>query len=178
MPKIYITPNEVWKYFYDNKARLKDELDMIAESDNEELGIYVTEDSNFPCIVLESQSDSKPLYKDNTISKDDCEKVVLKYMSKIEKLSKDLDVVRETSKEVDETDVEMVEEREFELNEALMDFLKIATDCEDLEEDFSVDKDFLVPLMDEIEGICFEYGFPFYRPRLDFDENGESKVTF
>lgn len=178
MPEVYVKPNDVWNYYQKHKKRLEDELDVIAEKDNIE--VCLTQDNGFPLISIEYESEKqhKVLQKECVISADDCRRVSEKFYSMVEDYA-DVDLESdEESKVATEVDIEIVSEREFELCEALAKFLTVAMGYDESEAiDVPIDEDFLIPVLDEIEPICADQGFPFYRPMVVENTDGQLEIV-
>ncbi len=181
MLKIYVNADEVWNYFQKHKARLGNALDVIAESvDNgveTGLQIFVTEENGYPQLSVEIGNEV--LEKEFAISESDCALVARKFFKMVENFVPMTDEAAAISEsnETDETDIEIIAEREFELCEAFLSFLMFAMGYDEAEAaDFPVDEEFLIPLLDEIEVICADVGLPFYRPQVITDDDGQMKI--
>lgn len=181
MLKIYVNADEVWNYFQKHKARLGNALDVIAESveDGVETGlqIFVTEENGYPQLSVEIGDEV--LEKEFAISESDCALVARKFFKMVENFTHKSNKAADTPEtdEADETDIEIVAEREFELCEAFLSFLMFAMGYDESEAaNIPIDEEFLIPLLDEVEAICADAGLPFYRPQVIADDDGQMKI--
>lgn len=183
MLKIYVNPDDVWDYFQKHKAHLADTLDEIAvaeTADDEDIGlqVFITEENGYPQISIEYGDEV--LEKECAISKNDCIQVVRKMFQMVEKYEP---IISDTHTEeedatatVDETDMELVAEREAELQIALEEFLCKAMGCSEGEMEFEEIE--LSEILDSIEELLFEaFGYMMYRPRIIEEEGGQLRLS-
>lgn len=71
MVKIYVPAEDIWSFFNSNIDRLKEEMVIIAENNDTEYAVYLTEDKGYPSFAV-CKGDSKPEYEEGAISETDC----------------------------------------------------------------------------------------------------------
>lgn len=189
---IHVKPTEVWKFFDLNKSRLANEMVAIAENEETEHAVYLTEEKGLP--LLSVYRDNQKLYEEGAVSEDDCtetaKKLYVKYLfpvvidasSKAATFDKpkynygideDDDLPDDTRQERED---EMYE-REDALLQATYDFLEVflSTDRDDIDVFFGED---VIP--DFIDNICemlaTEYGVSVYRPMFITDPETGSEI--
>lgn len=183
MLKIYVNPDDVWDYFQKHKAHLADTLDEIAAAetaDDEDIGlqVFITEENGYPQISIEYGDEV--LEKECAISKNDCIQVVRKMFQMVEKYEPIISDAHteedeDTTATVDETDLELVAEREAELQIALEEFLYKVMGCSEGEMEF--DETELSEMLDSIEETLYGvFGYLMYRPRIIEDGNGQPRL--
>lgn len=184
MLKIYVNPDDVWDYFQKHKVHLADALDEIAAAetaDDEDIGlqVFITEENGYPQISIEYGDEV--LEKECAISKNDCIQVVRKMFQMVEKYEPIISDTHteedeDTTATVDETDLELVAEREAELQIALEEFLCKVMGCSEGEMEFEEIE--LSEILDSIEELLFEaFGYLMYRPRIIEEEGGQLRLS-
>lgn len=177
---IHVAADEVWSFFQANKDRLSKEMVAIAENEDTEYAIYLTEDFGYPTFFV-CKGENDPEYEEGAINERDCmitaRKCYSQYLFPVIINSK-----KSCPEQFDEDwnynltlyDMEdMIYEREDELRLALCDFLQVVLqecgDCTDIELSYGPGT------IDEIlnyflEYLGFEQRFPVYRPMFITDE--------
>lgn len=180
--KVFVKPDELWAYFQKNKGRLEKECDEVADvsddTDSLLVSVYLTSEKGYPAITIEQVLDNgeeKVLEKECAISEDDCRKVYTKILQKAEEYGEKFSVKVETQSSVDDTDIEIVAEREAELREALATFLNVFMGLGDTDEICFADEE-LTEILNEFESMMFNsFGYCGYRPQI-IEENGQMKL--
>lgn len=174
---VYITPDAVWDFFSNNKERLKKEMVVIAENDDTNYAVYLTEDCNLP-LFLVCKGSEKPEYKE-WADEEDCSEIARKFYSTYlfpvivtnDKFTKEIDEPEEdlTRQEMEDAQYE----REDELMLALGDFLSVVIQEGDDGTDVldAYGQDFFDEILDHfLEYIAQECCIPVYRPMILTDE--------
>jgi len=79
--KIHIEPNKTWAFFKDNPDRMKNEMVAIAENEETEYVIYITDDDcSWPLFVV--YKGEQHIYEEDAISVEDCEDVAQRLYTK------------------------------------------------------------------------------------------------
>ena len=68
---IHLRPTDVWQFFLNNKTRLGTEMVAIAENDETEHTVYLTEENGCPLLSV-YKKDTK-LYEEGAVSETDSE---------------------------------------------------------------------------------------------------------
>lgn len=181
---VYIPTDEVWSFFQKNKDRLKKEMVAIAENDDTDYAVYLTEDYGYPTFFV-CKGDADPEYEEGAISADDCSKTAEKcytqylfpvFVSSQKCLPDDAEVeIEDNTQDIQD----IMYEREDELRLALCDFLQVVL-LED-EENSDVESTYGSAMIDEIldhflEYLGFEHSLPVYRPMFVADEDTGCEV--
>lgn len=53
---IFVKPDDIWKYFQDNREKLKTTMIAVAQSDLYDVTIYLSDDSGLPTLIIESSN--------------------------------------------------------------------------------------------------------------------------
>lgn len=178
MLDIYVTPEDIWDYYEDNKKDLEKCMHKIAE--NKEFGVivYLTDDYGFPGIIVEA--DDKTVYTDFVATPKDCADVVsevyenfLSYKA-VQTLA-NIDIVHDDDEpEVTLPDLEdEIEERELEIEDALWAFLDDVLGGDATLEIMTGDEMFEDIKEHFLEYLARVHGLPVRRPMFLTDENGE-----
>lgn len=183
MIKVYVKPDELWEYFQKHKRHFEDAMDNIAEAfDNTEISlvrIYLTEDKGYPSMTVEQVHDNgeeEILVKECAISAKDCATVYQKLLKILEEYAEKFETEANSISTLEETDFEIVDEREAELREALAVFLNTLMGLDDCE-DVVFDDEELGAILDSIEAtMCQEFGYVIYRPQI-IECNGQMKLV-
>ena len=130
---IHVPADEVWSFFQKNKDRLEKEMVAIAENDDTDYAVYLTEDYGYPTFFV-CKGDAEPEYEEGAISADDCLKTARKCYSQYlfpvsvcsqksfqEDDDNDENEIEDNSQEIQD----IMYEREDELRMALCDFLQV-----------------------------------------------------
>lgn len=184
---IHVPADEVWSFFQKNKDRLKEEMVAIAENDDTDYAVYLTEDYGYPTFFV-CKGDADPEYEEGAISADDCSKTAEKCYSQYlfpvfvnsqkSILGGDNEAVEEEEDNVQEVQ-DIMYEREDELRMALCDFLQVV--LLDDEENPDIESTYGSAMIDEIldhflEYLGFEHSLPVYRPMFVADEDTGCEV--
>lgn len=178
MPDIYVTPEDIWDYYEDNKKDLEKCMHKIAE--NKEFGVivYLTDDYGFPGIIVEA--DDKTVYTDFVATPKDCADVVsevyenfLSYKA-VQTLA-NIDIVHDDDgPQLTLPDLEdEIEERELEIEDALWAFLDTVLGGDATLEIMTGDEMFEDIKEHFLEYLARDHGLPVRRPMFLTDENGE-----
>lgn len=182
MIEIYIKPDELWDYFQKHKKRFEITLENIAEVLDAQTGasllrVYLTEENGYPSMTIEQvydKGEEEVLVKECAISAKDCVAVYQKLLKQLEEYSEK--IKSETTSNVDETDLELVAEREAELREALAVFLNTLMGFDESDE-IVYDEEELSDMLDDIEMmVCQDFGYVAYRPQI-IECNGQKKLV-
>lgn len=171
--KIYVKPDEIWDYFQKNKKRLKEVVEVIAETeldDKTSLQVCITEDNGYPKLTLELEDDV--LEKECAISKSDCDVVSHKFYATFESTAEKLN----ESFEVEESEELINYEREDEILEALAEFLAVILD---IPVDAFDDEELIVMILESFEEVLYnDFGLVIDRGEtiVEEDEECEDKV--
>lgn len=182
---VHIKPKEAWQFFDLNRERLAKMQVAIAENDETEYAVYMTEDKECPLISV-WRGEGQKIYEEPAISSKDLEdtltRIYLKYL---------LPVVIETPKKVPEKkepelpdncdlDPELeaqilqdeIYEREDELQLATEDYLLKLLCCPDYETMSREYGNFVSELLDRVcEILSEEFLISIYRPRWVLHED-------
>ena len=182
--EIYVKVDELWNYFQKHKERFKNAMDNIAEVLDSETNsplvrIYLTEENGYPSMTIEQvhieEDDEEVLVKECAISEKDCVEVYKKLLGRLEKFGEEIQ-----TDDVDAADIEIVDEREAELREALAVFLNTLMGYEEgeLDEPLTGD-DELSEILDSIEIMLYQdFGFEIYRPQIVECDGKKQLVEF
>ena len=184
---IHVPADEVWSFFKKNKDRLEKEMVAIAENDDTDYAVYLTEDYGYPTFFV-CKGDAEPEYEEGAISEDDCLKTARKCYSQYlfpvtvcsQKSFQEDDDNDENETEDNTQDIQdIMYEREDELRMALCDFLQVV--LLDDEENPDVESTYGSAMIDEIldhflEYLGFEHSLPVYRPMFVADEDTGCEV--
>ena len=195
--KIYIQEKDVWDFYQDNKARCKEEMITIAENDETQYALFITEDSG-DALVCVCKGDEEPEKEEPVFCAADCKETVERFMfryllpvsvkTKEEKLPADKaqaasSLKKESPAEQKSEDERLlfpgeedeVYRREDELICAMCDFLGtvLETDMDDVFDSYGCET--VTDILDDVlEAISDSYCMNIYRPRV-IDE-GDRKV--
>lgn len=182
MIEVYVKPDELWDYFQKHKKRFEIAMDNVAEVLDDEtksplVRVYLTEENGYPSMTIEqvySEDEEEVLVKECAISAKDCVAVYQKLLKQLEEYAEE--VKSETTSDVDETDIELVAEREAELREALAVFLNTLMGFDESDEIIYSDEE-LSEILDNIEMMmCQDFGYVAYRPQI-IECNGQKKLV-
>lgn len=182
MIKVYVKPDELWDYFQKHKKRFESAMDNVAEVLDDEtesplVRVYLTEENGYPSMTIEQvhgEDEEEVLVKECAISAKDCVAVYQKLLKQLEEYA--AEIKSETTSGVDETDLELVAEREAELREALAVFLNTLMGFDESDE-IVYDEEELSDMLDNIEMMmCQDFGYVAYRPQI-IECNGQKKLV-
>ena len=173
MLTVYVSSSDVWDFFQENKKRLEEFEDIIAETDDG-LSVCLTNHLDTPLIRVEGE-DNSTIRQESALSKDKCKEIVEEFYGIIESFSIQNDDDPDPEAGYRDEDFEELAERELDLVEVTKDFITFAMGYFD--EDYPIEDGVALEILDEIEKICSEKGFPFYRPYIEEDENGNARVV-
>lgn len=176
--RIIVQAEDVWKVFQAEKQQLRTKLKEIAENPGFNVVVYLTEENERAQIVV--YIDDAEFYSEQCVSELDCKTTVRKIYEQY-LTDKVLNVYFGDDEEDEKLDEEYsqyeaesdIEERELEIDVALLDFLDAVLEanidelvddadviCEDCKEHF-------------LEYLARKWGFDIHRPMYLEDENGE-----
>lgn len=184
---IHIPAEDVWKFFQKNKKRLSEEMVAIAENEDTEYAVYLTEDNGYPLFsVCKGKSDSE--FEEGAINELDCtetaKRCYVRYLfpvvvtkDNITKFSELDDDEDEPMSEQDRQDA--MYEREDELQLAMADFLQVVlqegSDGTDIIDMYG--PDMIDELLDIVlEHIAADLCLPVYRPMFFIDEETGEEI--
>lgn len=182
MIEVYVKPDELWDYFQKHKKRFEGAMDNVAEVLDDEtksplVRIYLTEENGYPSMTIEQvhgEDDEEILVKECAISAKDCVAVYQKLLKQLEEYAEE--IKSETEYEVDETDFEIVAEREAELREALAFFLNTLMGFDESDE-IAYDDEELSDILNNIEMMMYQdFGYVAYRPQI-IECDGQMKLV-
>lgn len=179
---IHLKPTEVWPFFAENKARLKNEMVAIAENEETCYSVYLTEENG--CPLLSVYKEDTKLYEEGAVSAADSEsttkQIYLKYLFPVvvhePKYNFQSDPEEDEEEITAEMEMQMMEDEIYEREDALMfamqDFLEVVLNCNtpsQVKELYGED------LVDELlDSFCRllaeEYLISVYRPTFVTDE--------
>jgi len=180
---IHLKPTQVWQFFSDNKDRLKKEMVAIAENEETEHAIYLTEDKDLPLLSVYRGDDK--LNEEGAISAADCEdtakRLYLKYLFPVVVSAPKYSVEDKPWQEPDDQELAELErqdiddkiyEREDELRLAMSDFLEILLNCKGPEELEAFYGDIIEDLLDGFcQFLADEHLISVYRPTWITDDD-------
>lgn len=83
--KLHLATTKIWEYFFENIDRLQDNEDCIAESNENNMSLYLTASTIFPQLVL-YRGNKAVLYR-NVANADECNKwaiyLIMKYVADV-----------------------------------------------------------------------------------------------
>lgn len=171
MKKIILEPDEVWSYSAENRKMLTDSMTLIACNDLYGIDIYLTIINNIVEVIV--AADDNEVYSEKLVDEDDCiSKIAMIYDNYLNE-----DVVSRLTddRELSQLDKDyMIDERESELDYAVMDLLDVFAPNY---MDFSDDPD---KMIEKLKDLISEYlykscGISIYRPMYLENENGEDE---
>jgi hypothetical protein len=190
--KIHVPAEEIWSFFQKNKSRLVEEMVVVAENDETEYAVYITEGDGYPCLSV-CKGREAPEYEEGAINAKDCmdtaDRCFKQYLFPVTVTtgdkryfpSHDFDDDVKPMNYAQQEKEDAVYEREDELQLAICDFLQVTLQdgCDGRE----VMDIYGLEMVDEIlnsvlQSLAHDYGFPVYRPTLYTDEaTGEDEYT-
>lgn len=158
---IIVKPSDTWTFFQSHKNELH-EMCPVAEGNDGEVCIYITERDGCPAFIVENCDDV--IDEDMAISKDDCEATARELYS--------LHIGYDEVDMLEENDIEkeIIKEREDEITvlfQNLLFDLLVDTANEDIINDIVEDVK-----EHTLEYIARKHGLPIYRPMYLEDEDG------
>ena len=198
--KIYIEPEDVWGFYHANPERMEKEMVVIAENEETEYAVYVTDDEG--CLTFLVYSGDEEIFDDYALEKIMCTEtargIYETYLYPVEVYDKryfpdiyDNDTPPSSESQQDMEDI--VYEREDELCLAMSDFLETllikavysasyvgGDDCLNA---IDIDEDYIEVISDEIlDSLCRflnkRYHISVYRPRLIEKDNKEMLLEY
>lgn len=185
---IHLQPENIWQFFQQNKKRLSKEMVVIAENDETEYAVYLTEEDGFPHFCV-CKGSGAPEYEEGAINEQDCadtaKKCCVQYLFPVTVTSRrgklytfDEDGCVTDLDEQDQEDT--IYQREDDLFFALYDFLNVVLQSEegDIDAAEMFDQESLEEILDSIlESLSADFGLPIYRPMMVEDETGGEIYT-
>lgn len=188
--KIHIPADKVWLFFLKNKERCAEEMLEIANNDETEYAVYLTENEGYPMFSV-CHGDDDAEYEEGAISKDDCtetaKRIFARYLFPIT-VECDNAIPRNKKDEKkehadDDHEQELLDEiyqRDDDLILALCEFLKVVfeeeTDGAELLNTYG--EPVIVQILDEfLEHIAAEHCFTdIRRPTFLIDPDTEEEI--
>ena len=182
---IHLKPTQVWPFFEENKARLAQEMVAIAENEETEHSVYLTEENDRP--LLSVYKEDKKLYEEPAVSEKDCEatakQIYLKYLFPLvisspkysfddaDQSDEDLELSPEEELQNCE---DAIYEREDELSFAMQDFLEVLLNCKNQKQMMELyGEDIIESVLDSFcRVLAEEHLISVYRPTWVADEDG------
>lgn len=184
MIEVYVKPDELWDYFQKHKKYLGIVMDNVAEVLDDEtesplVRVYLTEENGYPSMTIEQvhgEDEEEVLVKECAISAKDCVAVYQKLLKRLEEYAEEIKFEMSLASDIDETDLEIVADREAELREALAVFLNTLMGYDESDE-IVYDEEELSDMLDNIEMMmCQDFGYVAYRPQI-IECNGQKKLV-
>lgn len=189
MYKVYVKQDEILDYFQQHKERLGKMLDIVAEVLEDEtekplVKVYLTEENGCPemsieqehCFDADGEANEGVIAKQCATSEELCVSIYQGFLEWLKQYDEKIKSDRMSETEVDETDFEIVSERETELKEALAFFINTLMGAEEYDEILH-EEDELTEMLDSIEAMLFQdFGYVIYRPRL-IECDGKMKLV-
>lgn len=185
---IHLRPENIWQFFQNNKKRLSEEMVVIAENDETEYAVYLTEEDGLPHFCV-CKGGGAPEYEEGAINEQDCtdtaKKCCVQYLfpvtvtsrcGKLYAFDEDGDITDFDG--LDQEDI--ICQREDDLLFALYDFLNVVLQSDDGDTDTAeiFDQESLEGILDSIlESLSTDFGLPIYRPMMVEDEAGGEVYT-
>jgi len=187
---IHIQPEEVWSFFQKNKERLSEEMVAIAENEETEYAVYLTEDEGYPQFSV-CKGDKEPEYEEGAISERDCtdtaKKCFVRYLFPVVVSGKkipfdvdedeDEDDPRFTKQEQEDAAYEREDELMFALGDFLQTVLREGADGSEVIDTYGIQ--IMNEILDHVlEYLAYEHDFLIYRPTFLAEESGECYVEY
>lgn len=158
-PKITVAPENVWEYFHSHIDELDTNMNLIAETSDGFVGIYITEKDGNPMFVVEDCDEM--VDEGIAINKFDCEEKANKLYAEY------IGFVDENTYDNNE---EIIDQREDELD-AIFQNLIMDIMGNYFEDDFD---DIVADVKEHtLEYMARKHGLPIFRPMFLEDENGD-----
>lgn len=179
--KIYVPTGDVWSFFQSNIERLQNEMVVIAENDDTEYAVYLTEDKGYPSFSV-CKGEGKAEYEEGAISEHDCEdtakRCYVKYLLPVV-VTNEKGFPKSSPTKFEEEDdtthqdrMDNIYVREDELRLAMCDFLKVALslECDPAEILTECGSELVTDVLDSVlEYIGMELCLEVYRPMFVTD---------
>jgi hypothetical protein len=189
--KIHIEPDKTWSFFKANPKRMNDEMVAVAENDETEYAVYLTDDGFRHPLFVVCKGD-KQIYEEDATSAADCadtaKRLYAQHLFPVTQSksglhpigNEDMWEAMHSADDIEPTEQEdTIYEREDELILALSDFLQVALCCpEDVELDDMYGSNIVTQILDGFcEYLSNEHCISIYRPTFLQGENGEDIYT-
>lgn len=168
--KIILPASGVWAYFIEHKNSLISDMHLIATNEEFGIEIYLTNQCGYPSIVV--NADDSEIHSEVLMDEDDCKKSVTDAYELY--LTEKIVTTTYGDEEDDElplTEEELIEDREAELDGAILDLLTVAmSECRDI---IKIDPNELCEDVKEhvLEYLYLKHGISIYRPMyLEYDD--------
>jgi len=184
---IHVKPSETWEFFEKNKKRLETVMVCLAENEETNHAVYLTEDKGFPMFL--AYKGEEKLCSEGAVSAADSEdtakRIYLKYLFPVvvdlgRQIGSKTDSKQEESydPELEKQDMEdMIYEREDELQLAAMDFLCTLLCCKSHEELTASYNDIIEAFMDwTCQYFADEHLISVWRPMFITDDETGSEI--
>lgn len=184
---IHIPAEGVWSFFQKNKARLTEEMVAIAENEDTDYAVYLTEDNGYPLFSV-CKGKANPEFEEGAISERDCtetaKRCYVRYLFPVT-VKNEHAFRSEGDSPFDEDNLsaqdmqDAIYEREDELQFAMADFLQIVlrdgSDGTDIINLYGMNM--VDDLLDFIlEHIAMELCLPVFRPMFLLDEETGEEI--
>lgn len=186
--KIYVPAGDVWSFFQSNIDRLKDEMVAIAENEETNYVVYLTEDKGYPSFSV-CKGENAAEYEEGAINESDCEdtakRCYVRFLFPVvvnnEKgFPKSFFAELEDDEDTTEQDrQDNIYVREDELRLAMCDFLQVALnlECDPADIMTVCGSELVADTLDYIlEYIGLELGLEVYRPMFITDEESGCEI--
>lgn len=173
--QIHVKPDDVWSFFNRNKARLSEEMVAIAQNEETNYIIYITEDASAPLFSV--CRDEEEMHCESVLTEINCSQVVKRlYLKYLFPISVTMDTEFPPDELYDDPliaqDMEdEIYEREDELNCAALDFLEVLLGYRDIDEISVVHgEDFVECFIEDVCKCLSKRDIYIYRPMVLIDE--------
>ena len=181
--EVYVKPKEAWDFFAENIKRLADEQVAIAENNETDYFVYMTEDKGCPLLSVWRGEHSK-MYEEPAVNRHDLEvtlkRIYLKYLTPLVVDSeKKFPINKEPEPPEDVRDPELelvimqdeVYKREDDLQLATDDYLLELLCCKSYEQMIKEYGNFVDEFLERVcEILADEFSISVYRPKFEYDE--------
>ena len=159
MKTIFVEPEDVWDYVEDHTEDLETAMHIIASDESDGIIIYITVDDDDNPFISVTQ-DSEEIYTEYCVNDKDCERTVRKVYNDF----------LDDNNVVEETFEEKMEDREFDLDSAVINFL-----CEvDENAGHNFNNEEIEEIKDHfLEFLARNYDIEIYRPMVLVTATGE-----
>lgn len=163
---IIVPPSEVWAYFHAHKNELGTDMNLIAESEDNITGIYITETDGDPQFIVENCNEV--IDEDMAVTKTDCETTAAMLYAEYVGFTEEEDL---SSDFESESENEIIMKREDELDVLFQNMVIDILGDSYFEDDID---DAIVDVKEHmLEYMARKHGLLIYRPMYLEDEDGK-----
>lgn len=168
--KVYVEPENVWKYFYNNFQRMKDEVVIIGEEPETDSYVAITEEEGFPSVLayLNGTCEYKEKCRNSEVCSEATKDLYNGFLAQDTKCD-DEDITLEDTLEEEG----LIYEREDELTSAFESFMTVVLD----DPEYELLKEYpdeLKEIFEEfINIVVIKHGFCIRRPMYVEEKPGE-----